>query len=340
MGLNEKQKEAVEYLAGPLLVLAGPGTGKTQLLSEKVAYILKKTDANASNILCLTFTESGASNMRDRLKSTIGNDALKVNISTYHSFGQEILAQYRNFAPDYDRVIDATIDEVTQFKIVKEIRDSLPAKDILYGDKVKDIVSVISEAKAAGLSSKELSLVAEQNIEDSKVLSSAISPLLQNIVPRKYKESYENAYLPIYEILKDYENLEPIVPGVERIIVGMARTLKSAILEAESAEKISPLSSWKDDYFEKDGRGGYRLADRVANKKLSSLAKVMEKYQAYLLENGLCDFDDMIIEAGRILKEDDGFRDTLKERYQFIMLDEFQDTKPSQLNIVKQLTDY
>ncbi|MBQ3293478.1 ATP-dependent helicase [Candidatus Saccharibacteria bacterium] len=340
MGLNEKQKEAVEYLAGPLLVLAGPGTGKTQLLSEKVAYILKKTDANASNILCLTFTESGASNMRDRLKSTIGNDALKVNISTYHSFGQEILAQYRNFAPDYDRVIDATIDEVTQFKIVKEIRDSLPAKDILYGDKVKDIVSVISEAKAAGLSSKELSLVAEQNIEDSKVLSSAISPLLQNIVPRKYKESYENAYLPIYEILKDYENLEPIVPGVERIIVGMARTLKSAILEAESAEKISPLSSWKDDYFEKDGRGGYRLADRVANKKLSSLAKVMEKYQAYLLENGLCDFDDMIIEAGRILKEDDGFRDTLKERYQFIMLDEFQDTNPSQLNIVKQLTDY
>ncbi|MBR3252896.1 ATP-dependent helicase [Candidatus Saccharibacteria bacterium] len=340
MGLNEKQREAVEYLSGPLLVLAGPGTGKTQLLSEKVAYILKKTDTNASNILCLTFTESGASNMRERLKSIIGNDALKVNIGTYHSFGQDILAQYRNFSPDYDRVIDAAIDEVTQFKIVKEIRDTLPAKDILYGDKIKDIVSVISEAKAAGLSSAELSLVAKQNMEDSKVLSSAISPLLSNIVPRKFKESYERAYAPVYEILKKYENLEPIVPGVERIIVGMARTLKAAILEAEAAEKIGPLSSWKDEYFEKDGRGGYRLADRVANKKLSSVAVVMEKYQEYLTQNGLCDFDDMIIEAGRILKEDDGFRDTLQERYQFIMLDEFQDTNPSQLTIVKQLTDY
>lgn len=340
MGLNEKQKEAVEYLSGPLLVLAGPGTGKTQLLSEKVAYILKNTDANASNILCLTFTESGASNMRERLKTIIGNDALKVSISTYHSFGQEILAQYRNFAPDYDRVIDAAIDEVTQFKIVKEIRDKLPAKDILYGDKIKDIINVISEAKAAGLSSAELALVAKQNMEDSKVLSSAISPLLQNIVPRKFKESYKNAYLPIYEVLKKYEDLPPIVPGVERIIVGMSRTLKTAILEAESSEKITPLSSWKDAYFEKDGKGGYRLSDRVSNKKLSSIAVVMETYQSYLVENGLCDFDDMIIEAGRILRQDDGFRETLQERYQFIMLDEFQDTNPSQLGIVKQLTDY
>ena len=66
MQLNEKQKEAVEYLEGPLLVLAGPGTGKTQLLSSKVAYILENTDTNPENILCLTFTESGAFNMRER----------------------------------------------------------------------------------------------------------------------------------------------------------------------------------------------------------------------------------------------------------------------------------
>ena len=72
MPLNQKQKEAVEYLEGPLLVLAGPGTGKTQLLSEKVAYILKNTDTNPENVLCLTFTENGASNMRTRLISTVG----------------------------------------------------------------------------------------------------------------------------------------------------------------------------------------------------------------------------------------------------------------------------
>ena len=115
MGLNAKQKQAVEYLDGPLLVLAGPGTGKTQLLSEKVAYILKNTDTNPENILCMTFTETGALNMRERLKSIIGKDGMKVNINTYHAFGSDILAQYRNYADEYDRRLDAAIDEVTQY---------------------------------------------------------------------------------------------------------------------------------------------------------------------------------------------------------------------------------
>ncbi|MBR3269887.1 ATP-dependent helicase [Candidatus Saccharibacteria bacterium] len=332
MELNEKQKEAVEYLSGPLLVLAGPGTGKTQLLSEKVAYILKNTDTDPSNILCVTFTESGAFNMRERLKKTIGKDALKVSISTYHAFGQDILAKYGWHG--------SPIDEVIQFKIVKEIQEKLPASDILSGDNVKDIISVISEAKSAGLTSKDLKKVAEQNIEDSQVLSDAISPLLLNIVPRKFHPSFEEAYLPIYEVLKQYESLKPIVSGVERSIIGMSLSLKQAILEAESSEKITPLSNWKDTYFEKDENNNYRLADRIANKKLLSVASIMEKYQEYLDKNNLSDFDDMIIEAGRILDEDKGFLNTLMERYQFIMLDEFQDTNPAQLNIIKKLTDY
>ncbi len=93
MGLNSKQQAAVSYLEGPLLVLAGPGTGKTQLLSAKVAYILENTDTNPENILCLTFTESGASNMRERLGTMIGNAAHQVNIFTYHAFGANILAK-------------------------------------------------------------------------------------------------------------------------------------------------------------------------------------------------------------------------------------------------------
>ena len=135
MELNPKQKEAVEYLDGPLLVLAGPGTGKTQLLSEKVAYILKNTDTNPENILCLTFTESGAMNMRERLKTIVGNEGLKVNIGTYHAFGSNVLAQYKNYATDYNRMIDAPVDEVSQFKIVKNIQDKLPGTDILRKDK-------------------------------------------------------------------------------------------------------------------------------------------------------------------------------------------------------------
>ena len=340
MGLNPNQKRAVEYLSGPLLVLAGPGTGKTQLLSEKVVYILKNTDTAPENILCLTFTDSGAYNMRERLKGLIGKEALKVNIGTYHAFGQDILAQYKNFSPDYGRILDSAIDEVVQFKIIKALQDKLPAKDILHGDKPKDLINTISSAKAAGLTGADLAKIAKQNIEDSEVLSSAISPLLQNVVPKVFKASYENAYLPIYEVLKAYENLPPIVERVERSIAEMARALKMAINEALATEKLKTLSKWKDDYFVKDGKGGYRLADRVANKKLASLAVLMGWYQEYLEKNGLFDFDDMIIEALKALKNDVAFRQTLQEKYQYIMLDEFQDTNPVQLAIIKELTDY
>ncbi|MBR2543299.1 ATP-dependent helicase, partial [Candidatus Saccharibacteria bacterium] len=340
MKLNANQKRAVEYLAGPLLVIAGPGTGKTQLLSKKVEYILQNTDTNPENILCMTFTETGASNMRERLKTLIGQAAMKVNISTYHSFGSEILAKYANYAEDYDRRLEAAIDEVQRFKVVKKIQGSLPGNDILRKDNVKDIVEVISAAKGAGLSARDLAKIAEQNMDDSRVLSANIAPLLSKVVPRKFKESYENAYLPIYELLKSYTEAEMICKNVERSIGGLARDLKKAIAEAESAEKIKPLTSWKDAYFEKDGKGKYRLKDRVANKKLVSVAKVMEQYDRRLKKEGWYDFDDMIQEAVRVLSKDAGFRATMQERYQFVMLDEFQDTNPSQFAIIKALTDY
>ena len=65
--LNDHQREAVDHIDGPLLVIAGPGTGKTQLLSTRAARIVELGSASPQNILCLTFTESGASAMRERL---------------------------------------------------------------------------------------------------------------------------------------------------------------------------------------------------------------------------------------------------------------------------------
>ena len=340
MGLNAAQKKAVEYLEGPLLVLAGPGTGKTQLLSEKVAYILKNTDTNPENILCLTFTDSGAKNMRERLKTIISKDGLKVNIGTYHAFGQDILAQYKNYSETYDRKLDAAIDEVIQYKIIKTLQDKLPGNDILRGDKVKDIISVISEAKSANLNAKDLAKIANQNIEDSIVLSSTISPFLLQIIPRKFRESLDNAYQPIYELLKDHSNDAPILKNIERTIVLLARSLEQAITLAIDSESIAPLTKWRNSYFEKDSSGGFILKDRVANRKLLSIAHIMSQYEEYLFEHGLFDFDDMIEEAACVLRDDTGFRMTLQERYQYILLDEFQDTNPSQFEIIKQLTDY
>ena len=73
--LNKAQKEAVDTIDGPVMVVAGPGTGKTQILTLRIGNILKKTDTTADSILCLTFTNSGVSAMRKRLDSYIGEDS-------------------------------------------------------------------------------------------------------------------------------------------------------------------------------------------------------------------------------------------------------------------------
>ena len=159
------------------------------------------------------------------------------------------------------------------------------------------------------------------------------------MVPRKFKESVDLAYSPIFELLKRYDN-EVIIKGIEKTISILARSLKEALIVAEDSGSVAPLTKWKNDNFEKDDKGGYRLNDTVANKKLLSIAKIMTQYETYLRENGLFDFDDMIEEAIKVLRSDAGFKMTLQEKYQFIMLDEFQDTNPSQFAIVKELTDY
>src|SRR3989344_4446698 len=94
MKLNPAQVKAVTTIEGPVMVIAGPGTGKTQIIAERIAYILKKTDTPPDGILALTFTESGAREMRQRLLATIGQPAYYVNISTFHSFSSSVIQEF------------------------------------------------------------------------------------------------------------------------------------------------------------------------------------------------------------------------------------------------------
>ena len=81
--LNPEQKQAVDTIQGPVLVIAGPGTGKTQILSARIGKILLETDYLPDNILCLTYTDAGKVAMRKRLQEMIGADAYRVNIHTF-----------------------------------------------------------------------------------------------------------------------------------------------------------------------------------------------------------------------------------------------------------------
>src|SRR3989344_3583628 len=84
--LNERQKEAVNIIDGPVMVIAGPGTGKTEILALRIGNILIKTDTDASSILCLTFTNSAVFSMKNRLQKIIGNTSNGVKIFTFHKF--------------------------------------------------------------------------------------------------------------------------------------------------------------------------------------------------------------------------------------------------------------
>ena len=92
--LNKAQKEAVSIIDGPVMVIAGPGTGKTQVLVMRIANILKNTDTPADGILCLTFTNSGVKAMRERLVNLVGSRANEVQIATFHSFASAIIEEF------------------------------------------------------------------------------------------------------------------------------------------------------------------------------------------------------------------------------------------------------
>jgi DNA helicase-2/ATP-dependent DNA helicase PcrA len=104
--LNAQQRLAVDTIEGPVMVIAGPGTGKTSILTLRIANILRLTDTPANGILALTFTESGVHSMRRKLASYIGSSAYRVHLFTFHGFAQEIISRYPEYFP---RIIGGAI---------------------------------------------------------------------------------------------------------------------------------------------------------------------------------------------------------------------------------------
>lgn len=337
-GLNEQQRAAVDHIDGPLLVIAGPGTGKTQLLSVRVANILKQTDVSPENILCLTFTETGASNMRKRLADFIGPEAYKVQIQTYHAFGSYILQEHR---PD----LTSAIDEIERFNLVREIQAKLDPTDILRPERhTKQIISALSDIKSAALSPDDLRKIINRNqIDTAKVYT-----LIENDIQATSGLRYNKA-LPIYTRILEAIATVATAPSAKDYIVGKVepiarvyyRELAEALAAEAAAEKPSTkaMGEWRKKFFKKDKFDRFIFGDEIANKKLLSLANIMEAYADHLKQNGLFDYDDMIHYAIDLLKNDDEKRFNAQERFQYILLDEFQDTNDAQAQLVALLTD-
>lgn len=122
-GLNDKQKEAVLYNEGSLLVLAGAGSGKTRLLTYKIAYLIKEKKVDPFNILAVTFTNKAANEMKERIRNLIGDEANTLLASTFHSLGALILRrdiEKLGFSKNFT-ILDSEDSKSLIKKILKEM---------------------------------------------------------------------------------------------------------------------------------------------------------------------------------------------------------------------------
>lgn len=229
--LNAPQKEAVFYTDGPLLILAGAGSGKTRVLTHRIAYLIAERDVKPWNILAITFTNKAAQEMRDRVDSLIGMDAGSVWVATFHSTCVRILRRH------IDR-----IGYDNNFTIY--------------------------------------------DTDDQKTLMKDICRRL-NIDTKRYKE----------------------------------RALLAQISHAKD-ELVSP------DEMEMNAGGDF-------NKK--TVAQVYREYQACLRKNNALDFDDLIVKTVELFQSCDDVLEQYQNRFQYIMVDEYQDTNTAQFRFVSLL---
>lgn len=336
--LNAAQRQAVDHIEGPLMVVAGPGTGKTELLSMRVANILKKTDTLPSSILCLTFTESGADAMRSRLADIIGADAYKVAIHTFHSFGSEIIS--RNGDYFYSHAAFQPASELDIYELLRELFNSLdhtnPLATTMNGEytQLRDTISTISELKKSGLTSDELLLVLDDN---ERVLDSCEAELAKVFASRVSKTTKDHLTKVAHHVAE--LSRAPLPPGIVSLVETLSLSIAHVVDAATSDDSTKPITAWRNKWLEKNEQGDFVFKDRRRIKKLRAISVIYYQYLLKMQERELYDFDDMVLRVVHALEVFNDLRFNLQEQYTYIMVDEFQDTNLAQSRLLRSLAD-
>ena len=164
-GLNDKQYEAVIHTEGPCLVIAGAGSGKTKVLTHKIAYLLNEKDIKPWNMLAITFTNKAANEMKTRVEALVGEATKDMWIGTFHSICVKILRRFIDrIGYDTSFIIFDTSDQRT---LIKECLKSLEIDDKMFTDRV--VLSEISNAKNEMLEPMQYSLRANGDYRKEKI---------------------------------------------------------------------------------------------------------------------------------------------------------------------------
>jgi len=275
--LNVQQKKAVDTIEGPVMVIAGPGTGKTQILSARIGKILSETDALPENILCLTYTDAGVVAMRKRLLNFIGADAYKVNIYTFHAFCNDVIQDNLSL---FEKTALDPISELETIDLFTQLIDNFPKNHPLKryrGDvyfEVNNLKSLFSSMKREGWSPEFILSKIDAYIAD---------------LPNRDEFIYKKAY----------------------------KQFKAGDLKQN---KI-------DDEIEK-------------MEKLRAAVGEFNHFQTLMKARNLYDFDDMINWVIDAFEKNENLLMNYQEKFQYILVDEYQDTSGTQNKIVELLINY
>ncbi|MCL2342220.1 MAG: UvrD-helicase domain-containing protein [Firmicutes bacterium] len=172
-GLNEKQKEAVINTEGPSLVIAGAGSGKTKVLTHKIAYLIEEKKTKPWNILAITFTNKATNEMKERIEKLIGEESKEMWIGTFHSVCVKILRRYIDRI-GFDNAF-VIFDAYDQKSLVKQCLKELNIDDKLFTD--RGVLAEISNAKNEMLNPAAYAVRANGEYRKEKI--SAIYELYQ-----------------------------------------------------------------------------------------------------------------------------------------------------------------
>ena len=275
--LNEKQRLAVDTIEGPVMVIAGPGTGKTQILASRIGKILLETDVFPQNILCLTYTDAGVVAMRKRLLQFIGPDAYKVNIYTFHAFCNDVIQENLYL---FEKSVLDPVSDLEQIQLFKDLIDSFPKNHPLKryrGDvyfEVNNLQSLFSSMKKEGWTPEFINQKIDEYLAD-------LPNREEFIYKRKYKE-FNAGDLKKDKIQEEKDKME----------------------------------------------------------KLRAAVGEFDRFQQLMRKKNLYDFDDMINWVIKAFEENKNLLANYQERFQYILVDEYQDTSGTQNKLVELLISY
>ncbi len=275
--LNNNQRKAVDAIEGPVMVIAGPGTGKTQILAARIGKILLETDAMPQNILCLTYTDAGTIAMRKRLQQFIGADAYKVTISTFHGFCNDIIQENLYL---FEKTSMDPISDLEKIELFKSLIDAFPKNHPL----------------------------------------------------KRYRG---DVYFEVNNLRQLFADMKREGWQPELLQAGIDKYVSELATSDEFIYKTSRAGKWKAG----DLKPAY-YDELQRMEKLRAAINEFPHYQEKMRQRSRYDFDDMINWIIKAFEENKNLLANYQERYQYILVDEYQDTSGTQNKLVQLLIEY